>query len=282
MDFKGKLKRPIAVFDLETTGLDVDNDEILQISIQRINIDGTIEQYKSYVMATKESHPEALAVHGITMKKLKEENAPSFKEITPKIIELLEGADLSGKNIKKFDIPMLESELRNKSGIDIDFSEGVIFDVEDVIRKAFSHSLTNIYEILTGEERPDDAHDAHADTRDTIIVLGEIINKFNIGETQEEWVEYAKNKHGKEMVDYAGKFYRKDGVVYFNFGNDINKAVETNPGLLEWMQTKPFFNRNTLNWVDKLLNGIYYPEVEEKTLETIDKDKIGSVEDLID
>lgn len=261
----GHLKDPIVFFDLETTTNDVDTAEIVQISVLKMYPNNNeVYNFEAYVMPKGEIIQGAWEVHGITKEFLKEQKAEPFSAIMNELFDVLVGSDLSGYNIIQFDIPVLENEFR-RNGSNVDFSTWRITDMFSIVAKVFSKSLTNIYQLTTGKTRPEDAHDAGADVRDTIIVANELRSMFPaIGANSDEWHNYAKE--GDNRVDYAGKFTKKDGVYYFNFGSSFGMSVDTNPGLLEWMLDKEF-TENTKMWCRRLLDMMYQKPDEEKHID---------------
>lgn len=259
------LKRPMAFFDIETTSADIETAEIVQISIIKVFPKGygslpiTNLEYSAYIMPSGEIFQGAFDVHGITKEFLKENGAKKFSEHKGEILEIFDGADISGYNILQFDIPILENEFR-RAGIKIDFSKYRVTDVFRLVSKVFNKSLTNMYEILTGNERPGDAHDAGADVRDTIIVMDMLANNY-LGFDTDNW--HWLSNEGKIKVDHAGKFTKENGIYFFNFGPDYGKSVNTNPALLEWM-LKNNFPENTKMWCRRLLDMMYEKPDSEK------------------
>jgi len=273
-----KLSRPIVFFDLETTGTDVDHDQIVQMSLHRIE-PGAIEAviFNVYVMPSCEIKKSASEVNGITKELLKNVNAQPLSVHIPRIMEMIGDADLAGYNITQFDVPVLENELL-RNGVEIDLSVKKILDVFITVGKVFSRSLTNMYELLTDETRPEDSHDANADVRDTRIVLSELMKGFpTIGSSVDEIIKYTTE--GSTLVDYARKFYKEDGVYYFNFGTDRGNAVDTNPDFLQWMLDKDF-PRNTKLWAKRLLDMMYEKPDKEKYID--DNNEETGINSLID
>lgn len=252
--------RPVAFFDLESTGKSVDYDQIIQIAIIKIDQYGEKQVYKKLVKPTVKITDDAIDIHGITLDMLEKANANPFSTYSQEILNFIDGCDLGGYNILKFDIPMLENEIR-RCGLEIDFSSWKIIDVYQIVKKVFSHSLTNVFEILTGGTR-ELSHEAEADVEDTITVLDMLLKdviKSDLG--NDGLIDF----YAKEMsvVDYAGKFHKKDGAYYFNFGSSKDQIIETNPSLLEWMINKDF-TRNTKMWAERFLNDMYHNPAEEE------------------
>lgn len=272
------LIRPVAFFDLETTGANVDTDQIVQYAITRIETDGSRSTIKGLVMPTVPISPEAQEVHGITMEYLKKEKAEPFIQHATVINDFIYDCDLGGYNILKFDIPVLENEMC-RAGIEVDFSTRKNLDVFSIVSIVFSKSLDNVYRMLTGDARKV-SHEADADVSDTITVLVELLKQAlpNSMMNNDELIEYCSAK--STMVDYAGKFYKKDGLVYFNFGTSRGKSVYENPGLLEWMLDKDF-PRNTMKWAERLLSEVYGEAEEDKKKIQTGEGKTG-IDNLMD
>lgn len=247
----GKITRPIAFFDIESTGLDVDKDQIIQLNIQVLSKDG-IDNHTFWVMPDVDIKPSALEVHGITREILIEKGAVPFKDIAVEVSDIFSNCDLGGYNILRFDIPMLEAELWRAS-IEADYSQRNIIDAASMYRKLYSHSLIAAYENLIGTKR-EIAHEAEQDVLDTMIVLHKMVLDYDeIGDDNDEWIEFASK--GSGMVDYAGKFIMKDNQYIFGFGKDYGKPVHENTDMLKWMLTKDF-SRNTKIWCHQLLTLI--------------------------
>jgi DNA polymerase-3 subunit epsilon len=238
-------KKPIVFFDIESTGLDVDHDQIIQIALHKVDSDG-VTRFLEYCMPDVEIKKEAQEVHGISLEYLQEINAPKFKDIADDILKFIDGCALSGYNIKKFDLPLLENEI-NRTGLEVDLSQYVIIDVQNMYRRYRPHKLVSAFSDLTGSNFDDAAHDAGADVDATIAVCAGIID--NHPDEITDLDEFAND--GDHMVDYDGKFIKKDGEIVFNFGKDFGRPVKTNLGLLNWMLSKDF-KQNTKNWARKL------------------------------
>ena len=139
---KLKLERPLAVFDLETTGLDVSNDRIVEIAIIKVNTDGTTEEYHKRVNPEMEISAESTSIHGISNEDIKD--APTFTDLADEIAAFIGDADLAGYNSNKFDIPVLAEEfLRTKHSIDLSARKFV--DVQNIFHKMEQRTLVAAY-----------------------------------------------------------------------------------------------------------------------------------------
>ena len=240
------IKKPIVFFDIESTGLDTDRDQIIQLSLHKLTPDGKIERKEFFIMPDVEICNEAKEVHGITKEMLVEKGAPKLEVVAKDVFEYIKDCALAGYNIKKFDIPMLENEL-NRVGIEVDFSEYTLIDVQQMYRKHRPHNLVSAFEDITTKSFEDNAHDASADVDATIAVCAGIMMPKSPDVTLEDFAN-----EGDQMVDYDGKFLLKDGEYVFNFGKDFGNPVKNNVGLLYWMLNKDF-KRNTKTWARRFI-----------------------------
>jgi len=234
-----ELKRPLATFDLETTGVNVAEDRIVEISIIKLNPDGSEETLTELVNPEVSIPAEAAAVHGITNEKVADK--PTIKELAPKIVEFIGDADLSGYNCLKFDVPLLMEEfLRN----DIDFSmkNRKVVDVQNIFHKMEQRTLVAAYKFYCNGDLTD-AHSAEADTRATLEVLKAQVEKYEELDGNVEMLsDFSKRGNA---IDFAGQIVEgENGEPVFNFGKNKGKSVvevlKTNPGYYGWMMDAQF------------------------------------------
>jgi len=233
------LKRPLATFDLETTGVNVAEDRIVEISIIKINPDGSEQTLTELVNPEIPIPAEAAAVHGITNQKVADK--PTIKELAPKIVEFIGDADLSGYNCLKFDVPLLMEEfLRN----DIEFSmkNRKVVDVQNIFHKMEQRTLVAAYKFYCDGDLTN-AHSAEADTRATLEVLKAQVEKYeDLDGNVEMLSDFSKRGNS---VDFAGHIVEgENGEPLFNFGKNKGKPVlevlKTNPGYYGWMMDAQF------------------------------------------
>lgn len=248
---KLNLRKPLAVFDLEATGMNVCADRIVEISIIRYMPDGKTENYTYRVNPGIPIPAEASMVHGIYDKDIK--NEPSFKELAPVINRVLEGCDLAGYNHIKFDIPMLVEEFL-RAGIEFDLSDRQLIDAQKIFHLMEKRTLSAAYKFYCQKDLTD-AHSAEADAVATLEILQAQIARYE----GEEVVDAGGNSMGKitadinslhrvlngNMVDLAGRFvYNQDNVPVFNFGKHKGKPVvevlKAEPGYYDWMMRGEF------------------------------------------
>ena len=162
-----QLQKPLCVFDLETTGLDISKDRIVQIAIIKIHPNSTREELNVLVNPEQEISKENTAIHGITNGMVKD--AKTFKELSKTIIDFIGNADLAGYNSNKFDIPILAEEFL-RAEIDFDFSTKKCIDVQNIFHKMEQRTLVAAYKFYCSKEL-NNAHNAMADTIATWEVL---------------------------------------------------------------------------------------------------------------
>lgn len=235
-----KLLKPIIIFDLETTGVSINDDKIVQMATIKIHPDGT-EEGKTILLNPERPIPkDASDVHGITDEMVKD--APTFKQVSKSMFEYFDGCDLGGYNSDNFDIPLLMAEF-DRCGIEFLKWEPNVIDGLKIERLINSHKLENAYKRHTGKTL-DDAHDAMADSKATLEVLR---SQFKMLSNQEEMSdelsikdvdEYCQDEN--KRFDYAGKTYEKDGVVYWTFGKHKDKPVLDDRSYLNWVLSSNF------------------------------------------
>lgn len=229
-----KLERPIIVFDLETTGVDVVKDRIVQIGIRKIMPDGTERTKSVLVNPTMLIPPGAMAVHKITDEMVA--TAPTFKQIAVSMYEYFNGCDLMGFNSDRFDIPLLSEEF-NRCGITFP-GVGVKFvDIYKLEKKINSHKLTETYKRYTGKEL-EGAHDALNDVNGTWDVFKAQVEKYDLPTDIEGITSIYSD--GNDIFDLAGKMYIKDGTVNWSFGKNKDKPVTDDMGYTNWFLSKDF------------------------------------------
>lgn len=215
-----KLKRPIIFFDLETTGVDIINDRIVEISMVKIGVDG------EKIVKTRRINPEmhipeaATAVHGITDDDVKEE--PTFKQIAKSLAAFIEGCDFGGFNSNRFDLPMLVEEFM-RAEVDVNFENRKFVDVQTIFHRKEQRTLVAAYKFYCDKDL-ENAHSAEADTMATYEVLESQIERYgDIGSTVEELAEFSSNG---PLVDFAGRLSLNDkGEAIFTFGKYKGRTV---------------------------------------------------------
>lgn len=218
-------------FDLETTGLNPEEDRIVEIAI--LDKSGK-ELFCSRINPLVEIPPEVSAIHGITSEDLKD--CPTFKDVAEKVFDIIDGQDIAGYNSNSFDIPFLYNELL-RNGIDWNYKNSNLIDVCNLYRIVEPHTLSNAYMTYTGGKL-EGAHSAKEDTKATIAVFDSIINYYEVPKDEKELALFTN--YGKEILDLSGKFVEIDGEVCFNFGKHKGKPVKSEKNYLRWMLDSDF------------------------------------------
>lgn len=233
------LKKPIVFFDLETTGVNIGTDRVVEIAILKVFPNGNKESKTWLVNPEIEIPKEASYIHGITNEKVVTE--PTFKELAPAISDMIAGCDLAGFNSNRFDIPLLAEELM-RAGIDFDMKNRKAIDVQVIYHKKEQRTLSAGYQFYCGKEL-EGAHGAEADTNATYEILLAQLKKYDdIGNSVAELSDYSS--HGKR-ADFAGFIlFNEDGQEIFSFGKYKGRTVEEvfveNPGYNAWIQNADF------------------------------------------
>jgi DNA polymerase-3 subunit epsilon len=233
------LKKPIVFFDLETTGIDIVNDRIVEISLLKVNQDGTEETRTMRINPEMPIPPQSTAVHGITDEDVK--NEPTFNTVAKDVAKFIEGCDLGGYNSNKFDIPLLAEEFL-RVGVDIDLKKHRFVDVQVIFHKMEQRTLSAAYKFYC-QKTLDDAHSAEADTKATYEILKAQIDRYN--DLQNDIDEISKFSSHNKNVDFAGRIVLNDkGEEVFNFGKykgqTVESVLEKDQGYFGWMLNSDF------------------------------------------
>jgi DNA polymerase-3 subunit epsilon len=247
-----KLKRPLAFFDLETTGVNIATDKIVEIAILKIMPDGSEVAFHKRLNPERPIPLESSMFHGIYDEDIKD--ASTFRQEAQDIAAFLDNSDLAGYNSNKFDVPMLMEEFL-QAGVNFSLKGRSFVDVQNIFHQMEQRTLKAAYRFYCGKNL-EDAHTAEADVRATYEVLKAQLQKYD-GEPYED-------KHGKvsypvvndvpalheftnlsKPVDFAGRLvYNEDGIVVINFGKHKGKPIfdifESEPSYYAWMQNGDF------------------------------------------
>ncbi|MDL2305411.1 3'-5' exonuclease [Bacteroides sp. OttesenSCG-928-D19] len=216
-----KLKNPLVFFDLETTGINITKDRIVEISYLKVMPDGTEECRTRRVNPQMPIPEQATAVHGITDEDVKD--CPTFKELAKSLAAQIEGCDLAGFNSNRFDIPMLAEEFL-RAGVELDLSKRKFIDVQTIFHKMEQRNLIAAYKFYCGKDLTN-AHSAESDTRATYEVLMSQLDKYpdleNDVDALSEFSSFNNN------VDFAGRMiYNENGEEVINFGKYKGQLVK--------------------------------------------------------
>jgi DNA polymerase-3 subunit epsilon len=234
-----QLTRPIAFIDLETTGVSLSTDRIIEIAVIKLLPDGT-RQVKRKLLKPQIPIPKSSTdIHGITEEMVKD--APTFKQVANEIKMFIEGCDLGGYNSNRFDIPILMEEFL-RVGMDVDLSKRKMIDVQHIFYTMEPRTLSAAYKFFCEKELVD-AHSAEADISATIDVFMAQLKKYqHLGATVESILEVIGEE---KIVDYARRFGFDDkGVEIFNFGKYKGRTVadvlKAEPQYYDWMMRGDF------------------------------------------
>ncbi|MBD1429331.1 exonuclease domain-containing protein [Sphingobacterium litopenaei] len=247
-----KLKRPLAFFDLETTGVNIATDKIVEVSILKVNVDNSEEVYTRRINPQIPIPVESSMFHGIYDEDIKD--APTFKDLAKEIAEFIGDSDLAGYNSNKFDVPMLMEEFL-AAGVEFSLEGRSFVDVQNIFHQMEQRTLKAAYKFYCGKSL-DNAHQAEDDVRATYEVLKAQLSKYEN--------ESYTDKHGAvsypvvndvealhkftnltKPVDFAGRFvYDEQDEVCINFGKHkgrrLTDVFESEPSYYAWMQNGDF------------------------------------------
>lgn len=230
-----KLKKPLVFFDLETTGLDLYNDRIVQIGVIKFFPDGKKIEYNQLVNPNIPISKESSDIHKITNEMVKDK--PLLGDIATQLAELFDNADLGGFNIKFFDIPMLQNEFQ-RIGLSLDLDNIKIVDAMTIFKLKEPRTLSVAYEKYCGRKM-ENAHDAMADIKASVEVLEGQLKFYNdIPNTVEEIHEYCFPAD-PNAYDLESKLRYVNGELTINFGKNksrtLKELAQSEPGYLHWI-----------------------------------------------
>ncbi len=234
-----KLQRPIVFFDIESTGINVAKDRIVEISILKVFPDGKEDLNTFKINPTIKISPEATKIHGISNKDVK--NQPTFSDIAREIANILKSCDLCGYNSNKFDIPILAEEFL-RTDVDFDFKKAKFVDAQVIFFKQEPRTLTAAYKFYCNKDLKN-AHSAEADTIATYEILKAQVERYD--NLKEDISSLAKFSKQNNNVDFAGRIiYNSKGIEIFNFGKHKGKIVEEilkkDNNYYNWMMNNDF------------------------------------------
>ena len=243
-----KLEKPIIFFDLETTGVQVAKDRIVEISILKVFPNGNKESKTWLVNPTIPIPAETTAIHGISDDKVA--NEPTFNDLAQEILELIHNCDLGGYNSNKFDIPLLAEEFL-RSGVDFDMTNRKAVDVQNIFHKMEQRTLVAAYKFYCDKDLTN-AHSAEADTTATYEVLLAQLDKYDEIENDVNFLAEFSQRGGK-FADMAGFIrYNEDGKEVLSFGKyrgvTLEQIWDDNPGYFSWINQAdfPLFTKNVM------------------------------------
>jgi DNA polymerase-3 subunit epsilon len=233
-----QLIKPLAVIDLETTGINLATDRIVEIAIVKIMPDGTRSLKHKLINPEIPIPKQASDIHGITDEKVKD--APTFRQAANELKQFLDQCDLAGYNSNRFDIPLLVEEFL-RVGIEIDMKGKKLIDVQRVFHLMEQRTLSAAYRFYCDKQH-DGAHGAQADAEATLeILLAQIVRYPQLGADPESIVKFTGDD---QVVDFARRFSMENGVEIFNFGKHKGRPVadvlKSEPQYYDWMMKGDF------------------------------------------
>lgn len=233
------LRNPLVFFDLETTGIDIAKDRIVEISMVKVMPNGEEIVKTRRINPGMPIPPESTAIHGITDEDVKD--CPKFKEIAKSLAAQIEGCDLAGFNSNRFDIPMLAEEFL-RAGVDVDLNRRKFIDVQTIFHKMEQRNLTAAYKFYCNKDLAN-AHSAEADTMATYEVLKAQLDRYPELENDVNFL--SKYSSFTNNVDFAGRMvYNEKGQEVINFGKYKGRLVEevlkSDPSYYAWIMNGDF------------------------------------------
>ena len=251
MNHSLKLRKPVAFIDLETTGMNVTKDRIVEICIAKAKIDGSVEVKTKRINPTIKIPLETSLIHGIYDDDIKD--APTFKNVAKSMAQFLEGCDIAGFNSNRFDVPILVEEFL-RADVDFEVKTRKLIDAQRIFHTMEPRNLTAAYKFYCGKSL-EDAHSAEADTLATLEVLCAqvefyegvklIDDKGNEYEPIKNDMDVLHKLTSTQMVDFAQRMViNAKGETVFNFGKHNGKPVKLilkqEPSYYDWMQNGEF------------------------------------------
>jgi DNA polymerase-3 subunit epsilon len=245
-----QLKRPLVFLDLETTGVNVGTDRIIEIALLKVYPGGKTESKVHRINPTIPIPPDSTKVHGISDADIKD--APTFKDLCKDLNAFLGGCDLAGYNSNKFDIPVLIEEF-TRCGTDFDMTDRKLVDVQNIFHKMEQRTLSAAYKFYCNKDLVN-AHSAEADTTATYEVLLSQLGRYDALKNDVDFL--AQFSAVSKNVDLAGRVvYNDNGEEVFNFGKykgrSVREVFRSEPSYYDWMM-KGDFPTNTKNVITQI------------------------------
>jgi DNA polymerase-3 subunit epsilon len=235
---KIQFERPIAFIDLEATGVDRENDRIVEIAVCKLDPDsGQIRTVCRRVNPTIPIPAGASEVHGIKDEDVA--NEPTFKQLAKGLLDLIEGCDIAGFNSNSYDVPLLFHEFA-RAGLYWDYTQFRMFDAGNLFKIEEPRTLTAAVKFYLGKDLVD-AHSTQADIEATLDMFLAMLEKYGDKEgfpkTPDELALYTN--YGNKIADLSGKFvYNKEGELLLNFGKHRGNPAKDHIDFLSWMVNK--------------------------------------------
>ena len=249
-----QLKNPLAVFDLETTGVNTSTDRIVEISIHKVMPNGKTETRTHRVNPGIPIPAKTTAIHGISDEDIA--NEPKFEDLAPNLFIFLNDCDLAGFNSNRFDVPVLVEEF-HRAGYDFDVTNRNLIDIQNIFHKKEPRTLVAAYKFYCGKDLTN-AHSAEADTLATYEILEAQLAKYTDLKRDSKSLSEFTTMHN--AVDLAGRFVKNDNKeIVFNFGKHKGKpaaqVLKQEPSYYGWMMQGDF-SQNTKKVLKQIKDSI--------------------------
>jgi len=270
---KLKLERPLAIFDLEATGLNISQDRIVEIAIIKVHPDGTEETFSARVNPEMPIPAEVTLIHGISDADIKD--APTFAAIAEKVTAFIGEADLAGYNSNKFDIPLLAEELL-RANSPFDMAGRHFIDVQNIFHKMEQRTLAAALQFYCQSDLSN-AHNALADTAATWDVLKAQMERYSDLQGEVPFLANFSKAGNFNPYDFAGRLALNDkGEPIYNFGKHkgrtIREVTQIEPGYYGWMMDADFPRYTKLKLKEEM-NKIKAEREKSKAEQKLEEEK---------
>jgi DNA polymerase III subunit epsilon len=250
-----KLTNPLVVLDLETTGVWIEKDRIIEIGLVKLAPDGQTTVYSSRVNPGMPIPPVVTQLTGISDAQVKD--APAFGTIAPQVLSFLEGADLGGFNVERFDLPLLAREFLD-AGIKFQYADRAIYDAQKIYHLHERRDLAAAFAFYCHQELKD-AHSAVNDAQATLEILKAQLKRYTDGRQDIESLKIFDYKQTGEYFDTERKFRWWNGELYMTFGKyakreTLRSIAKKDPQYLAWVLEKDFSDEVKI-MIQDVLNG---------------------------
>jgi DNA polymerase-3 subunit epsilon len=240
-----QLSKPLIIFDLETTGINISKDRIVEIYLIKVHPDGKKETMHHFLNPEQKIPEEVIKIHGITDEMVADK--PTFKEVVHEIKQFILDCDFGGFNAHKFDFPLLFEEFY-RAGVELDTSKPRFVDAQRIFHQMEPRNLSAAYRFYC-DKNLDNAHSAAADTEATWEIIQAQIERYDSLKNNMDYLD--KLSRYSSHVDFAGRFkYNAQEEIVFNFGKHKNTPVKTvlekEPSYYDWMMKGDFPNNTKM------------------------------------